>query len=118
MGGCVYFGWALDFARRGDNLGYAFVNFTSAEAAERIQDLLQDYKWGVFKDSCGSLRGSKKVCEITWARIQGKEELVRHFRNSNFACRNTEYLPVVFSPPRDGSSSSLPMTIGRCLASL
>ncbi|CAL5385069.1 unnamed protein product [Camellia sinensis] len=105
----------MDFWR-GDNLGYAFVNFTTAMAATKVQGLLQNHKWAIFEDSFGVVRQSNKICEISWARIQGKEDLVKHFRNSNFVCSNLEYLPVVLSPPRDGTASlTSPTTIGRCL---
>ena len=30
------------------------------------------------------------------------EALKEHFKNSKFPCEAEEYLPVVFSPPRDG----------------
>lgn len=35
-----------------------------------------------------------------------------HFKNSRFACDNDEYLPVVFSPPRDGKHLVEPVTVG------
>ncbi|XP_057469321.1 protein terminal ear1 homolog [Actinidia eriantha] len=103
----------MDFGS-GDNLGYAFVNFTSAIAATRIRKLLFRYKWGVFEDSNGGRCHSNKICETTWARIQGKVELVKHFRSSLFVCSQVEYLPVVLSPPRDGGvPASSPTAIGR-----
>ncbi|XAR62619.1 hypothetical protein NMG60_11017450 [Bertholletia excelsa] len=117
----------MDFKRK-DNYGYAFVNFTTARAAQRIREVLQDYKWGSFKDSVGFPRQSKKICEITWARIQashtdsiirflGKDELMKRFSNSNFSCGNEEYLPVILSPPRDGlaTTQGTITMIGRCL---
>lgn len=39
------------------------------------------------------------------------EALKEHFRNSKFACENDEYLPVVFSPPRDGRHLPAPLPI-------
>lgn len=35
-----------------------------------------------------------------------------HFKNSKFACDTDEYMPVVFSPPRDGKMLSAPTPIG------
>lgn len=48
---------------------------------------------------------------------QGKAEMVERFRNSHFMCRNTEYLPVVFRPPRDGANpaASSVTVVGRCM---
>lgn len=46
--------------------------------------------------------------------FQGKEHLVKHFSGSNFVCETDEYLPVVFSPPRNGSTRlTKPRTIGK-----
>ncbi|KAM7510992.1 hypothetical protein LguiB_009867 [Lonicera macranthoides] len=85
----------MDFQRK-NCLGYAFVNFTSAAAAMRIWELLQGYKWGCVQTHCGSFT-SNKICEVTYARIQ--------------------WLPVVFTPPRNGlSSSGKPRIIGKCRA--
>lgn len=36
------------------------------------------------------------------ASAQGLESLKEHFKNSKFPCDSDEYLPVAFSPPRDG----------------
>ncbi|KAG5544564.1 hypothetical protein RHGRI_017105 [Rhododendron griersonianum] len=108
----------MDF-RRNNNYGYAFVNFTSAMAANMVGEILRDYKWGAFKDVNGGTVHSWKVCEITWARSQGKAEMVERFRNSHFMCRDSEYLPVVFKPPRDGAnpvaSSSSVTVVGRVI---
>ncbi|PIN07199.1 hypothetical protein CDL12_20234 [Handroanthus impetiginosus] len=103
----------MDF-RKEDNLGYAFVNFTSAEAALKFKEILQDYRWDTVKTEKGLFK-SKKICEITWAKIQGKEELVKRFQNTSFACNKLEFLPVVLDPPRNGSDPqpAPPMIIGR-----
>ncbi|AEE31893.1 MEI2 C-terminal RRM only like 1 [Arabidopsis thaliana] len=77
------------------NLGYAFVNFTSSLAAERFRREFENFSW----DNIGF---RKKICEITVAKYQGKEELTRHFRNSRFTCHTDDYLPVVLSPPSNG----------------
>ncbi|KAI4983494.1 hypothetical protein ZWY2020_025360 [Hordeum vulgare] len=34
--------------------------------------------------------------------LQGKKVLVKHFSNSTFLCATDDFLPAVFSPPRDG----------------
>ncbi|XP_058217422.1 protein terminal ear1 homolog [Rhododendron vialii] len=106
----------MDF-RRNNNYGYAFVNFTSAMAANMVSEILCDYKWGAFKDVNGGTVHSRKVCEITWARSQGKAEMVERFRNSHFMCSDSEYLPVVFRPPRDGANpaASSVTVVGRCM---
>ncbi|XP_022751057.1 protein MEI2-like 1 [Durio zibethinus] len=88
------------------NLGFAFVNFTSAVAALRFYRAFNNGEWS-FGDS------RKKTCEIGIAKFQGKDALREQFRKSSFPCHTNEYLPVVFSPPRDGFNSSGPTLVGR-----
>ncbi|KNA17042.1 hypothetical protein SOVF_083710 isoform B [Spinacia oleracea] len=85
------------------NVGYGFVNMTSPEATLRLYKAFHHQHWEVFN--------SRKICEVTYARVQGLEALKEHFKNSKFACENDEYLPVVFSPPRDGQTSTAPLPI-------
>ncbi|XP_020262280.1 protein terminal ear1 homolog [Asparagus officinalis] len=79
------------------NVGYGFVNLTSPEAAVRLYKAFHMQPWEVFN--------SRKICQVTYARLQGLEVLKEHFRNSKFACDNDEYLPVVFEPARDGAEA-------------
>ncbi|KAL3634744.1 hypothetical protein CASFOL_021798 [Castilleja foliolosa] len=104
----------MDF-RRMDNLGYAFVNFTSGESAIKFKEILQSYKWNTFQTHSGKLLSSAKICEITWARIQGKERLVKRFKNSTFACDKLGFLPVILDPPRNGSdpAPAPPVVLGK-----
>ncbi|CAI9114653.1 OLC1v1015422C1 [Oldenlandia corymbosa var. corymbosa] len=110
-----FFYLPMDF-RRHDNLGYAFVNFTTPKAAIKIMDLLEGFVWYGNKIFDMTIL-SNKICEVSWAAIQGKKALVKHFSNSKFVCDNREYLPVVFHPPRNGSAinSRLPITVGKIM---
>ncbi|KAL9226377.1 hypothetical protein vseg_002199 [Gypsophila vaccaria] len=85
------------------NVGYGFVNMTSPEATLRLHKAFHHQHWEVFN--------SRKICEVTYARVQGLEALKEHFKNSKFACENDEYLPVVFTPPRDGRNTPAPLPI-------
>ena len=40
---------------------------------------------------------SNKVCEITYARIQSKVALIKHFENSALSKEDPAYQPVVFA---------------------
>lgn len=51
----------LLFSRR-TNAGFAFVNFTKAEAATKFRDAFNGKRWNVFESS--------KVAQISRARIQ------------------------------------------------
>ena len=48
------------------------------------------------------------VCVI---KKKGLEALKEHFKNSKFPCEMDHYLPVVFSPPRDGRLQTEPLPI-------
>ncbi|KAL0314264.1 UNVERIFIED_CONTAM: protein terminal ear1 [Sesamum angustifolium] len=103
----------MDFRKKG-NLGYAFVNFTSAVAALGFSKTLHNYKWETAWTDRGPIT-SKKICEVTWARIQGKEALIRRFKNSSFCCDSIDFLPVVLDPPRNGSDPNpcAPVVLGK-----
>ncbi|KAI4367260.1 hypothetical protein MLD38_023018 [Melastoma candidum] len=92
------------------NLGYAFVNFTDPRAAWRFYKAANAKKWQLFQ--------SKKISEIASARLQGKDRLVDHFENTVFACESEEFLPLTFSPARDGTNSSsvVRSTVGRIIS--
>ncbi|RZC54136.1 hypothetical protein C5167_012989 [Papaver somniferum] len=97
----------IDFERKG-NYGYAFLNFTTPVAAMRFYNAFNNFSW---KDS---IYESSKVCKICAARIQGKDELVKRFKNSYFECDTDEFLPVSFYPPRNGSTpDSFPSLVGK-----
>ncbi|CAK9273033.1 unnamed protein product [Sphagnum jensenii] len=103
----------IDFKNR-CNLGYAFVNFTTVEATKRLYKAFHAQQWEAFN--------SRKVCQVSYARVQGRVALEEHFRNSRFACDNDEYLPLCFSPPRTGSTQSQPTVaaghlVGRAMGS-
>ncbi|KAK6922317.1 RNA recognition motif domain [Dillenia turbinata] len=85
------------------NVGYGFVNMTSPEATLRLYKAFHLQHWEVFN--------SRKICEVTYARLQGLEALKEHFKNSKFPCEKEEYMPVVFSPPRDGRQLTDPHPI-------
>ncbi|XVE74904.1 hypothetical protein DITRI_Ditri12bG0055900 [Diplodiscus trichospermus] len=85
------------------NVGYGFVNMTSPHATWRLYKAFHHQHWEVFN--------SRKICEVTYARVQGLEALKEHFRNSKFPCEMDHYLPVVFSPPRDGKQLTEPLPV-------
>eukprot|EP01018_Ginkgo_biloba_P034808 Gb_21853 [translate_table: standard] len=98
----------IDFKNK-CNLGYAFVNFTTAKATWKLYKSFHMQPWEAFN--------SRKICEVTYARVQGRSALEDHFRNSKFACDTDEYMPLVFSPPRNGHNLSTPIVVGGHLSS-
>ncbi|KAH9299670.1 hypothetical protein KI387_031352, partial [Taxus chinensis] len=85
------------------NLGYAFVNFTSAKATWKLYREFHMHQWAIFN--------SKKICEITYARLQGRRLLEDHFRNARLECDTDNYLPLVFDPPRNGQNFTVTRVI-------
>mmetsp|Transcript_11850 Transcript_11850/g.21388 ORF Transcript_11850/g.21388 Transcript_11850/m.21388 type:complete len:578 (-) Transcript_11850:678-2411(-) len=86
--GCYdFFYLPIDFKNR-CNLGYAFINFRNGADSAGFYEEFHNKRWHDFN--------SKKVCEITYARVQGRQALVEHFRNSKFPCAELDYLPLVF----------------------
>ncbi|KAF3338452.1 Protein terminal ear1 [Carex littledalei] len=95
----------IDF-RTKSNVGYGFVNLTSPQAAIRLYKAFHKKPWKFFN--------SRKICEVTYAKLQGLEALIKFFKYKRFACDNHNYMPTIFSPPRDGKQSlTEPVAIGR-----
>lgn len=56
------------------NMGYAFINFINSRTIGDFYRRFNRKKWESFN--------SEKICEITYGRIQGREELCKHFETS------------------------------------
>ncbi|XP_047963223.1 protein terminal ear1-like [Salvia hispanica] len=95
----------IDFINK-CNVGYGFVNMTSPEATLRLYKAFHHQSWEVFN--------SRKICQVTYARLQGLDALREHFKNSKFPSEAEEYMPVLFSPPRDGRVLTDPIPITGC----
>ncbi|KAL3649825.1 hypothetical protein CASFOL_006228 [Castilleja foliolosa] len=100
----------IDFINK-CNVGYGFVNMTSPQATLRLYKAFHNQSWEVFN--------SRKICDVTYARLQGLEALREHFKNSKFPDDSeASSMPVVFTPPRDGLLLSDPVPIvGRAFES-
>ena len=62
-------------ANRYKNFGYSFINFTSSYYIPYFYFLFHRKKW--------SSTNSQKVCEITYSKIQGRNNLLSHYPNKN-----------------------------------
>jgi len=93
----------IDFKNK-CNVGYAFVNFISPSAIPAFYDEFNHRLWDRFN--------SNKVCEITYARIQSKVALIKHFVNSALAREDEGYQPVVFASDGSGRREKLSLSGG------
>lgn len=69
-----FFYLPIDF-KNNCNVGYAFINFKKLEDIEPFYNRFNNKRWGRFN--------SEKICEIKYARIQGRDECKSHFRGSS-----------------------------------
>ena len=63
------------------NFGYSFINFTCSYCIPYFYFLFHNKKW--------SSTNSKKVCEITYSKIQGRNNLLSHY-SSKIIFKNSE----------------------------
>lgn len=56
-------------------MGYAFINFVDYRVISAFFQEFNEKSWEKFN--------SEKICAIAYARIQGFNELVKHFQNSS-----------------------------------
>jgi hypothetical protein len=68
-----FFYLPVDF-RNGCNMGYAFINFINHDLATNFISLFCGYRLPALR--------STKVCDVSWARIQGLDANVEHYRNN------------------------------------
>ena len=59
--------------KKNRNFGYAFVNFISSYSLPYFYFMFNGKKW------IGT--NSKKICEITYSKVQGRNELISHYPN-------------------------------------
>nr|XP_016433362.1 PREDICTED: protein MEI2-like 7 [Nicotiana tabacum] len=96
----------MDFKNKRSR-GFAFVNFTDHGAVLNFFD--------AFANKLNVFPGFPRSVKIVAAKIQGKEALVNRFKDTMFDCESEGFLPVIFSPPRDGSGELVNMiTVGKC----
>lgn len=84
-----FFYLPIDF-RNKCNVGYAFVNFVSHDRAVKFMEKFENYQLPA--------TNSHKVCTVCWARVQGRDPNILHYRDSPIL---PEYRPWLFSPSGD-----------------
>jgi hypothetical protein len=94
----------LDFANKFDlfylpidyqnhcNLGFAFINFVDPMHIVQFYDTFRGKKWKKFN--------SEKICELAFAKFQGKKDLIAHFeKGAVMNLDSEEKRPVILQTP-------------------
>jgi len=100
-----FFYLPIDFKNK-CNVGYAFINFINFRSIVAFYEEFNNKKWEKFN--------SEKVCEITYARIQGKAALIGHFQNSSLmSYEDKKCRPIIFHSdgPNAGEPKSFPPVV-------
>jgi len=86
------------------NYGYAFINFVSNEEARRA--------WSEFsKFDHWISSASKKVCDVDWSPLQGKDEHVKRYRDSSVMHHEVPdcYKPAIYD--QNGNQMQFPKSL-------
>ncbi|CAJ1914367.1 unnamed protein product [Cylindrotheca closterium] len=94
-----FFYLPIDFKNK-CNRGYAFINFVDFRDILPFHRRYYGKHWRTFN--------SDKICEITYARIQGKSAMLKRFENSALMEKDEEYKPLVFVSSGPDRGNSLP----------
>jgi len=74
------------------NLGFAFINFVEPFHIILFYELYRGKKWKKFN--------SDKICELLYAKFQGKKELIAHFEKGKVLSMDSEdKRPLILSTP-------------------
>lgn len=98
-----FFYLPIDFKNK-CNRGYAFVNFVDFKDIIPFFDEYNGKGWKKFN--------SDKICDITYARIQGKAAMLKRFENSALMEKDDEYRPMVFVSHGEKKGQREAMPIG------
>lgn len=100
----------IDFKNR-CNVGYGFINFRTVEACDEFVTKFN----GVDVRKCLPGLNSRKVAEVTPARVQGLDENVRRLRNGpvmNELVNHSEWMPLLLD--EDGQEMPFPLPDQPC----
>lgn len=98
-----FFYLPIDFKNK-CNVGYAFINFINCQTIISFYENFNNKKWEKFN--------SEKVCEIAYARIQGKHGLISHFQNSSLMVEDKKCRPMIFYSDGPNMGEPEPFPVG------
>ena len=78
----------IDYSNNNSNLGFAFINFIHPLHIVEFYETFNRKKWKRFS--------SEKICELAYAKIQGKQNLIAHFEKGIFMnCQTKDKKPLI-----------------------
>lgn len=84
------------------NLGFAFINFVEPMHVLHFYDLFRAKRWRRFN--------SEKICELAYAKFQGKKELIAHFeKGSVMNFESEDKKPLILPTPSVLPKVELPL---------
>ena len=91
----------IDYGNK-SNLGYAFINFVDSFHIIYFYDLYRGKKWKRFN--------SEKTCELLYAKIQGKKDLILHFEKGKVLSFDSEdKRPLILPTPNPLPNIEIPI---------
>ncbi|KAI7906144.1 RNA recognition motif 2-domain-containing protein [Cokeromyces recurvatus] len=92
----------IDFKNK-CNVGYAFINFIDPKSVILFAKEKAGKKWEHFN--------SDKRCALSYANIQGKDALIKKFKNSQVMFEDAAYRPKIFysDGPNKGKEQAFPV---------
>lgn len=87
-----FFYLPIDFKNK-CNVGYAFMNLVDPSWILKLHEQFNGKRWSHFN--------SGKICEITYARIQGKQALMAHFRHSSLMQVDESCQPLLLNEKQE-----------------
>ena len=83
------------------NLGFAFINFVEPLHIILFYELYKGKKWKKFN--------SEKICELLYAKLQGKKDLISHFEKGKvLSFENEEKRPLILDTPNPLPKINIP----------
>lgn len=75
------------------NLGYAFINFINSLYIIQFYENFRGKRWKRYK--------SDKICELVYGKIQGKNQLIKHFqRGTTMNIESVDKRPLILPTPK------------------
>ena len=83
------------------NLGFAFINFVEPFHIILFYELYRGKKWKKYN--------SEKLCELLYAKFQGKKELIAHFEKGKvLSMESKEKRPLILPTPNPLPKITIP----------